>query len=268
MKVEGVDIRCGRLYTRNPLRSSARRGGIEHLRVGKQRGARLRLDQVFVDDMGRRKRRRLDVEDRGGPVRISAALKARRLQTGEGTAILRRGRLISSGGRPRLLRGRGRRPRRRPNGFGRCRYRLRRWLLFFLFVESAVEQRQIRDGRRRCARLRPWRLTWSASGTSRRRLAEIEENEVARARFRLPGSFSRLRRGVNGLHSLHDRSGVGGASFAVIARPESLQLLDCFVLPIQLRELISEHQPDVVLAGTQIGEFLQRTEGLVQLPYL
>src|SRR5438093_13305490 len=103
MKVEGVDIRCGRLYTRNLLRSSARRAGIEHLRVGKQRGARLRLDQVFVDDMGRRKPRRLDVDDRGGPVRISSALTARPLHAGGGTDTLTLSRLLYSRRRPGLL---------------------------------------------------------------------------------------------------------------------------------------------------------------------
>ena len=46
---------------------------------------------------------------------------------------------------------------------------------------------------------------------------------------------------------------------------ERLQLLDRLGLAIRLRELVGEHEPDVVLVGTEVGEFLQRAERLVDL---
>ena len=46
---------------------------------------------------------------------------------------------------------------------------------------------------------------------------------------------------------------------------ERLQLLDRFGLAIPCDELVGEHQPDVVLIGTEIGELLQRAKRLVEL---
>ena len=65
------------------------------------------------------------------------------------------------------------------------------------------------------------------------------------------------------------RSAVAAASraaaFGVVALVEHLQLLDRFVFAIRLRELVGEHQPNVVLIGTEIGELLQRAKRLVDL---
>ena len=47
---------------------------------------------------------------------------------------------------------------------------------------------------------------------------------------------------------------------------EDLQLLDRFRVLAGLGELVGEHQPNIVLARTEIGEFLERLERVAVLP--
>jgi hypothetical protein len=77
-------------------------------------------------------------------------------------------------------------------------------------------------------------------------------------------SRNRLGGGVDRLHPVDRRARLGGASFLLELLVEDLQLLERFAIALLLRELLGEHQPDVVLVGTEVGEFLERAERLIE----
>ncbi len=70
------------------------------------------------------------------------------------------------------------------------------------------------------------------------------------------------------MYSLYRRVRLGGSPFRVERLVQYLELLHCFVLLPRFRELLGQHQSNVVLAGTEIGEFLQRLEGIGVAPRL
>src|SRR5690349_13515622 len=101
--------------------------------------------------------------------------------------------------------------------------------------------------------------------TSTSRLAEIEEHEIATSRRMRVGLRSRLGGWIDCLHALQNRLRVAALPLRLVARPEKLKLFDCLCLAIELRELIGEHQTDVILPRTEIGEFLKRSERFIEV---
>src|SRR5947207_4511217 len=65
---------------------------------------------------------------------------------------------------------------------------------------------------------------------------------------------------IEAADSLNRGFGLGGATFRVQRFVEDLQLLDRLGGLPRFGELVGEHQPNVVLPGAQIGEFLERLE--------
>ena len=46
---------------------------------------------------------------------------------------------------------------------------------------------------------------------------------------------------------------------------QKLELLERFGLSLRFRQLVRQHEPDVILAGTEVRELLQRPERIVHL---
>ena len=102
----------------------------------------------------------------------------------------------------------------------------------------------------------------------RRGAAQVEEDESPALRGAAPITRLRFHRGVDRPHLVGDGVRV---SLFVGARQlgvRDLQLLDRLGLPVRLDQLIGEHDPHVVLIGNEVGELLQRAEGLVEVASL
>ncbi len=119
-----------------------------------------------------------------------------------------------------------------------------------------------------CRRGRGRRQHGRAGGDRARGLVvvHVEEDEIARLgggrRARLPW----LERGIERLHAIDRRARLGAPAFGARTFVEGVELLDRLGLLRSFRdELVGEHQADVVLIGTEIGELLERAKRLVEL---
>ena len=95
-----------------------------------------------------------------------------------------------------------------------------------------------------------------------RRPSDIEENKTAGVSSHGRLRPSRLHVRIQSVNPLHCRTRFSGSSLGVEGFMEDLELLDRLRVLARLRELVGEHQPDVVLTRTEVRELLQRLEGI------
>ena len=106
--------------------------------------------------------------------------------------------------------------------------------------------------------------TW-AGGPRRWRISQVEEGDIT-ARFEREPSVARGSAAGSIAFIRSTTAWASSLPFRLVARPQRLQLLDRLLFATELRELVGEHEPNVVLVGTEIGELLQRPEGFVDFP--
>ncbi len=155
----------------------------------------------------------------------------------------------------------------------RCRVVGRGPLLVVVGIEGedqAVECRNARGGGRRggTRRVRALPLTRAGGGRRGDLGVQVEEDEVIPL-LRLPGAGgARRHRRIDRLDPVDRRARLGLAPFRLQLAVEDLELLDRLGLAVLLVEPLRQHEADVVLVGTEVGELLEGAEGLVDVPRL
>src|SRR5205823_11001785 len=106
-----------------------------------------------------------------------------------------------------------------------------------------------------------WRCFDPGSGLGWRP-AEVEEDQPASISLHWRFRAARLDVGVEGVNSLHRCFCFSGAAFGIERFVKDLELLDRLGRLASLRELVGQHQANVVLAGAKVSELLERLESV------
>src|SRR5947207_7239879 len=90
---------------------------------------------------------------------------------------------------------------------------------------------------------------------SRWRVAKIEQRQIGAARRTGTLLRRRLGRRIDRLHASDCCGSLGLLALRMEAGPHNLKLLERLIPSIEFRELIREHQANVVLPGAKVSKF-------------